>query len=138
MRLPSIVVFLVWTQIGCVIPYGEPWPPYISEAEDHLEPVEFRELDARLVAAIEEEQDRYIRSNLVLARELLVEAKLMPPTAQRQVLTYLEALVVASEDGRVVDASETVELEQLDIRTESLSGDQIDEGRATSVLSEEP
>ena len=92
----------------------------------HSEPVpdsavdNFAQIDARLVNAIEVEQDRFRRSQYVLARELLVEAKIMPPDAQRKILAYLEALATMAEKSRISEGDWSTNGEETDVRVESV------------------
>ena len=81
---------------------------------------QFAEIDARLVSALQNEQDRFTRAQLMLARELLVEAKMMPPQAQQQVLEYLDTMTSMVENGRVLNGEWSTGNSDTELRSESL------------------
>jgi hypothetical protein len=88
-------------QLSCVIPYGP--AQQVSELEAATSPAVTRwsSLDARLLQELSAESDRDRIQRLRLARELLASSKTLPPQAQREVLAYVEALLVIEERSSV-------------------------------------
>tara|TARA_B100001250_G_C19312432_1_gene576866 strand:- start:186 stop:506 length:321 start_codon:yes stop_codon:yes gene_type:complete len=67
------------------------------ESETSPAPIRWSSLDARLLQELSAESDRDRIQRLRLARELLASSKTLAPHAQREVLAYVEALLVIEE-----------------------------------------
>ena len=120
MTLTTIRAGMFSFYLGCVIPYGEPWTMVPVEPASNSVVAQFAEIDARLVSALQDEQDRFTRAQLMLARELLVEAKMMPPQAQQQVLEYLDTMTSMVENGRVLNGEWSTGNRDTELRSESM------------------
>ena len=116
-------------QINCVIPYGA--AEQVSELDSATSPAAIRwsSLDARLLQQLSTESDRDRIQRLRLVRELLASSKTLDPQAQREVLAYVEALLVIEERSNldsigavIVPIEGVIEDEELEVTpTQNLS-----------------
>jgi MoxR-like ATPase len=102
---------LVWLLLSCVIPYGEPVSTTHHVSDMGPDAQAFAVMDARLLAELEDEDDRDKLERLVLARELLAHGKMLRPEARQEILDYIGALLEI--EGRAPEQSLAIEPSEL-------------------------
>ena len=103
--MSAYVFALLWT--ACVVPYGEAPEPLASSAvasAANATGADLSGLEARILMLIEENQDADRARRLSAARQLLRKGRGWAPEAQRDLVTYLNALLDVEERYHVEES----------------------------------